>query len=96
MQKLKKIMNALFLDASGFAVGGAVICSLSEAVPFSFLFVLLYMSIAFYFIMNWFFQDKYFMLSTNLIFVFSWLICFLNWEFLYHLAVKSWYQFLGK
>ena len=36
MQKLKKILNALFLDASGFAVGGAGICSLSEAVPFSF------------------------------------------------------------
>lgn len=36
MQKLKKILNALFLDASGFAIGGAVICSLSEAVPFSF------------------------------------------------------------
>ena len=36
MQKLKKILNALFLDASGFAIVGAVICSLSEAVPFSF------------------------------------------------------------
>ena len=105
LNSIKVLLKKILLVTTSSAGALALDIRFNSEIPFSILYVFFDFSIIL-FVLFILFSDKVFKSDMiykkffNILICFiglsSWLICFLNWEFLYHLAIKSWYQFLGK
>ena len=105
LNSIKVLLKYTLRVVTSLAGALALDIRFNSEIPFSILYVFFDFSIIL-FVLVILFSDKVFKsdkiyetfynILICFIGLFSWLICFLNWEFLYHLAVKSWYQFLGK
>ena len=105
LNSIKVLLKYTLRVVTSLAGALALDIRFNSEIPFSILYVFFDFSIIL-FVLVILFSDKVFKsdkiyetfynILICFIGLFSWLICFLNWEFLYHLAIKMCYQFWGK